>query len=238
MKLIKFFTVAILLGTGFSAVAAEETLKGVVATAEFGMVLTSGNTENSTTTGKFEVSNDLEQWLHSLKFDIVSAKADGVTTAERYLFNLKTNFKMDTEQFFFAGLAYSVDKFSGFDSQTTLVAGYGRVLYDTESFKLSAEVGPGYRKSKLEAGGDESEAIVHVGAKGKYIVNDASHVAAEVTVDGGSEQTISIVDLGYVNKLNNSLALKIGFNTKKSSNVPVGIKNTDTITSVSLLYSF
>jgi len=238
--IIKLVTVCLLSTVAFSASSEEKTKepKGWFGAAEFGLVITSGNTDTSTATGKFEVSYDLEKWLHFAKFDIVNAEVDNTTTAERYLLNLKSDYKMDDEQFLFAGFTHDVDKFSGFDSQSTLVAGYGRKLYHSETFQLSAEVGPGYRISELDDGSNDSEAIIHFGSKGKYTVNEYSHFVADLTVDGGSDQTISIFNIGYVNKLNNALALKLSYNIKNSSSVPVGSKKTDTITAVSLLYSF
>lgn len=212
--------------------------KGFSGAAEFGMVLTSGNTDTSTTTGRFEVSYDLEKWLHFARFNIVNSEVDNATTAERYLLNLKSDYKMDDDQFLFAGATHDIDKFSGFDSQSTIATGYGRKLYDTETLHLSAEIGPGYRTSKLDDGSSDSEAILHLGSKGKYIVNEYSHFVADLNIDAGSNQTITVFNIGYVNKLNNALALKLAYNIKKSSNVPVGTDNTDTITSVNLLYSF
>lgn len=236
----KAATVCLLSVVAFSAYSEEKAKepKGWFGAAEFGLVVTSGNTDTSTTTGKFEVSYDLEKWLHFAKFDIVSAEVDNTTTAERYLLNLKSDYKMDDEQFLFAGFTHDVNKFSGFDSQSTVVAGYGKTLYDTETFQLSAEVGPGYRTSELDDGSNDSEFIFHFGSKGKYTMNEYSHFVADLTVDGGSDQTISIFNIGYVNKLNNALALKLSYNIKNSSSVPAGNKKTDTITAVSLLYSF
>jgi len=236
----KTASVCLLLAMSLPAYSAEEEKepKGWFGAAEFGLVITSGNTDTSTATGKFEVSYDLEKWLHFAKLEVVNAEVDDTTTAERYLLNLKSDYKMDDNQFLFAGFTHDIDKFSGFDSQSTLVAGYGRKLYDTENFQLSAEIGPGYRTSELDDGSNDSEAILHLGSKGKYTVNEYSHFVADLTIDGGSDQTISIFNIGYVNKLNNALALKLSFNIKKSSNVPVGNDDTDTITSVSLLYSF
>lgn len=212
--------------------------KGLTGSAEFGMVVTSGNTDNSTTTGKFELSYDTNNWLHFGKVEGVTAETDNVSTAERYLLNLKSDYKLLDDQFLFVGLGYDVDKFSGFDYQSTVTMGYGRNIFTSDEFKLSAEIGPGYRKSKLETGETESESIVHLGAKSKYTINEASHIAGTLNIDSGEGQTISILDLGYVNKLNASLALKVGFNIKRTSDVPVDVEKTDRITSVSLLYSF
>jgi len=235
-KKIAMITVATL---NLSANAAEEVApKGITGSAEFGMVITSGNTDNSTTNGKFEISNDTEQWLHFGSLNVIAAETDNTSTAERYLLNLKSDYKLDETQFLFASLSYDVDKFSGFDSQTTFAVGYGRNFYNTETFKLSAEVGPGYRVNELETGEDESETVLHLGAKSKYVLNENSHFVGDLSLDSGSDQTITIIDLGYVNKLSNTLALKLGYNYKNSSEVPVGTEKTDTITSVSLLYSF
>ncbi|HFB67203.1 MAG TPA: DUF481 domain-containing protein [Aeromonadales bacterium] len=212
--------------------------KGLSGSAEFGLVVTTGNTDNSTTNGKFKLSEDTKNWFHDFSLDVVNAKTDGVKTAERYFFNAKSNYKLDKNQFLFVGLSHDIDKFSGFDYQTSVTAGYGRKLYDDKTFKLSAEIGPGYRISEFDTGGSEKEGIIHLGAKSKYIINEFSSVGADLSVDSGSNQTISILDLGYVNKLTSALALKVGYNVKNSSNAPVGNKSTDTITAVSLLYSF
>lgn len=212
--------------------------KGLSGSAEFGLVVTTGNTDNSTTNGKFKLSDDTKNWFHDFSLDVVKAKTDGVKTAERYFFNAKSNYKLDKNEFLFVGLTHDIDKFSGFDYQTSITAGYGRKLYDDKTFKLSAEVGPGYRISEFDTGGSEDETIIHLGAKSKYVINEYSSLNADMSVDSGSNQTISILDLGYVNKLTTALALKVGYNVKNSTNAPVGNKATDTITAVSLLYSF
>lgn len=212
--------------------------KGLSGAAEFGMVVTSGNSDSSTINGQFSIENDIEKWLHSGKLSVVNTESENVTTAERYVLKLKSNYKLGDNQFLFGSLNHDVDEFSGFDYQTSVVVGYGRKLYNTEKFQLSIEAGPGYRTSKLKTGGDESESILHVGADSKYVINDATFIDASLSIESGSDQTISELDVGYVNKLSSSLALKLGYNVKHSSDVPVGSKKTDSITSVSLLYSF
>jgi len=240
MQLNKIIMMAVLSSSAINLAQAADVKgpKGLSGTAEFGMVLTSGNSDSTTVNGKFAAENDLEKWLHAGKLDFVKAESENVTTAERYVLNLKSNYKLGDDQFLFGGLTHDVDEFSGYDYQTSVVAGYGRILHDTDKYKLSVEIGPGYRTSKLRTGGDESEGILHLGAISKYIVNEASFIDASLTIDTGSDQTITVLELGYVNTLSDSLALKLGYNMKNSSEVPVGSKKTDSITSVSLIYSF
>jgi len=224
--------------TGLVQAAEQEGPKGMSGSAEFGMILTSGNSDSSTLNGKFALTNDTAQWLHTASLDLVRAESENVKTAERFVLNAKSNYKLQDAQFLFVGLKHDIDKFSGFDYQTSLTAGYGRKLYDTDQYKLSVEIGPGYRISKLKAGGDDNEAILHLGATSKYIINKASSLDGALVIDSGSSQTITALALGYVNSLSDSLALKIGYNLKHSSDVPAGSKKSDSITSVSLIYSF
>jgi putative salt-induced outer membrane protein len=218
--------------------AEDQDPKGMTGRAEFGMVLTSGNSDSSTMNGKFSLTNDTEQWLHVASLDLLRAESESVKTAEHYVLNAKSNYKLQDDQFLFVGLNHDVDKFSGFDYQTSITAGYGRKLYDTEQYKLSLEIGPGYRISKLKAGGDNNEAILHLGAISKYIINPASYLDGTLVIDTGSSQTITVLALGYVNSLSSSLALKVGYNLKHSSDVPAGTNKSDSITSISLIYSF
>lgn len=232
------FAVAFFAAINLAQAADDKEPKGLSGSAEFGLVATSGNSDNSTANGKFAIANDIEKWLHTGKLTIVNTESENVTTAERYVLKLKSNYKLGGNQFLFAGLTHDVDEFSGFDYQTSVVVGYGRVLYDTEKFKLSMEIGPGYRTSKLKTGGDESEGIVGFAAVSKYIVNEATFIDAGLSVESGSDQTITELELGYVNSLTQSLALKLGYDLKHSSDVPAGSTKTDTITSVNLIYSF
>ena len=236
----KILTIALLSALSFSqAQAAEdEGPKGMSGSAEFGMILTSGNSDSSTLNGKFALTNDTVEWLHTASLDMVRAESESVKTAERYVLNAKSNYKLQDDQFLFVGLNHDVDKFSGFDYQTSITAGYGRKLYDTDQYKLSVEIGPGYRISKFKAGGDDNEGILHLGATSKYIINKASYLDGKLVIDTGSNQTITALALGYVNSLSSSLALKLGYNLKHSSDVPAGTNKSDSITSVSLIYSF
>ena len=240
MRMNKFILLAAMSAsvTNFAQAAEDMDPKGLSGAAEFGMIVTSGNSTNSTVNGKFSVENDVEKWLHTGKLSIVNSESENVTTAERYLLKLKSNYKLGGKHFLFGGLTHDVDKFSGYDYQTSIIAGYGQIIHDTDKYKLSIEIGPGYRSSKLITGEDDQEGILHLGAVSKYIVNEATYIDATLNIDSGSDQTITGLELGYVNSLTQSLALKVGYDLKNSSSVPVGTKKTDTITSVSLIYSF
>jgi len=216
----------------------EKKPQGFSGITELGIVVTSGNSSNTTTTGRIDLNYDLRRWLHHLKVNVINTQTDGIRTAERYNLNTKSNYKLQNEQFLFLSFTHDIDNFSGFQYQSAVAMGYGRNIISNDTMKWSVDVGPGYRISEFKSGGNNKEAIVHVGSNAKYSINKLSSLKAELNVDHGKSQTISILDLGYINQLSKSLAIKVGYNIKKSSNVPIGSKATDTITSISLLYSF
>jgi len=63
-------------------------------------------------------------------------------------------------------------------------------------------------------------------------------VKEELSVEGGSDNTYteSITELKL--RINAALAMEVTFSVKDNSDVPAGIKNTDTATAVTLVYDF
>ncbi len=212
--------------------------KGLSGNVDFGLVITTGNSETTTTTGKFAMVDDREKWRHQFKFEAIQAESDGEDTVERYLTNIQIDRKLEKGKYLFGAIIHDVDKFSGFDYQSTMVVGYGKIFYDNKKFKLSADIGPGYRYSQFDAGGNEQEAIIHVGAKSEYNFTESTKLAGNVSVDNGSEQTITFLDIGFVSKVTDDISIKLNYNVKNTSNAPVGSSSTDTVTSINIVYGF
>ncbi|PIP79864.1 MAG: hypothetical protein COW84_08310 [Gammaproteobacteria bacterium CG22_combo_CG10-13_8_21_14_all_40_8] len=212
--------------------------KGFTGEIEFGFVVTKGNSDNSNSAAKIALIDDRAVWRHQLRLEANKADADGVNTVERYLMNFQSDRKLQTGAYFFGAVSHEIDKFSGFDYQSTAVLGYGKNFYDEKKFKLSADSGPGYRYSKLDQGGNEQEAILHIGAKSQYIFTEATKLSANLSMDNGSQQTITFFDVGLVSKLTSSLSVRFNFNVKNTSNAPDDKKATDTITSFNVVYGF
>ena len=60
----------------------------------------------------------------------------------------QSDYKLSVRSFWFGGLHYDADKFSGFDYQTSLITGYGNKFFDTDTYKFSSQLGAGFRRSK------------------------------------------------------------------------------------------
>jgi putative salt-induced outer membrane protein YdiY len=67
-------------------------------------------------------------------------------------------------------------------------------------------------------------------------LTDSTKVLAKMTVESGSSNTLSRGDLALQVKMTQLLAISVGLNAVNNSNPPVGLKKTDTLTTLILVY--
>jgi putative salt-induced outer membrane protein len=205
---------------------------------ELGIVTTSGNTETQTINAKAKVENERAKWRHSVTFEGLKSSDADSTTAERYFVSGQTNYKYTKNNYSFITASYEDDRFSGYDYRASEAIGYGRRLVGRDDLKFDLEAGPGARQSKLENDGTDNETILRAAAKLFWGISATSKFTEDLSVEAGENSTISKSVSGLTSKVNGNLATKITYTVKHTSDVPEGIKNTDTETAVTLVYSF
>ncbi len=208
------------------------------ASAELGFVSTSGNTETETLNGKIEATKDGKTWRHEGEATALKSSDELGTTAEKYTLSAQSSYKLTEPNFLFGNISYENDKFSGYQYRVTETIGYGRRVISDESMKLDLEIGPGARQSKLDNGDTESEGIVRGAAKFKWKISPTSKFSEVLTVEAGEDVTVTKSVTSLSSKINSALSMKITFTYKNTSEVPVGVEETDTETAVTLVYSF
>lgn len=215
----------------------EDTWK---ASVEFGLVNTTGNTETQTITSKAKVELDKVQWRHSAAFESLSSSDEAGTTAERYEVNGQSNYKIGASKrnYLFFMINYEDDRFSGYDYRATETIGYGRRVVEEPSLTLDLEIGPGARQSELENGDSEDEGLLRGAAKLAWKISGTSSLTEDLSVEAGEDTTISKSVTALTAKINSSLATKVTYTVKNTSDVPVDTEKTDTETAVTLIYTF
>lgn len=213
--------------------------------AELGYVMTTGNSETSTTNAKFDATHEKDAWRHNVHAEAFGAKTtDSVTdiettSAERYQLSGKSDYKYSEFNYVFGLINYDKDRFSGFEYQTTAAVGYGRRLLNDDDMTLDLEVGPGIRIIKLDGAADsDSEGVLRMAAKYKWNISPTSTFTEDFSIDAGSDLTVSKSVTALTAKVNSSLAMKISLTLRNNSEVPIGKEETDTETAVTLVYSF
>lgn len=231
---------------GATPLAQAQDRGDVNAEFEIGILVTSGNTEESNLNGRLAFGNEFPRWRNTAEISGRHTKADDETTAEQYRAEGETNYKFNERQYWFLRGAWEDDRFSGYAFESSTTAGYGNRIWESGElsfFSLSA--GLGYRYNRLEEpdeNGNEAEdsAIARLAAQFDYAISDRALFRQKLSTEVGLEENnaISLSETALQATVIGNLALKTAFRVKHVSDPPDDKKQTDTETALTLLYTF
>lgn len=211
--------------------------KGV---GEFGFVSTSGNTDTQSLNLRLEFTKATENWRYRLAGAALSSSKNGDKDAERYQAEMQADRKLNEKSYLFGVYRYDADKFGAYDPQQSITAGYGRELMKSENHVLNGEIGVGYKKSKAVSTGESSNEMI-----GRFLLDDLWTITPSTAwnnrllVEMGSDNTFTQFNTGLVVSMSERFALKLGWEYRHNSDIPVGvIDKTDTTTTANLVYNF
>jgi len=218
--------------------APTETPDRLKGKAELGYLATSGNTDTSSLNAKLGMEFDAMSWRHSLNAAAVKAEDSGITTAERYQFGVKSDYKLNEHDYLFATVNWEQDEFAGFSQRTSEAVGYGRRLISSPAHHLDLEIGAGARQTDLLVGPDEYETILRLAGKYRWFISAGATFDQSVIVEKGGTNTYSESVSALAAKVNAALSLKVSYTIKSNSEVPAGLERTDTYTAIGIEYAF
>ena len=223
----------------------------VTGDVELGFLLTSGNTDAFAIRANSELVHDLEYFRNRYQLqsllqknnvaDVNTGERNRVTTASRYAFTGQSNYKLVTgrESIFGRG-AYAYDKFGAFRQQASLVVGYGNRIYEKLTNYLDLETGPGFSQQQTAAGDRRSGAIWFLAANLDYALFDNSSfrqtLEGAVSLDGENSTLLSRSSITA--KVVDKLSMRFNFIVRYNSRPEGDLRETDTETSASLVYTF
>ncbi len=231
----------ILSATSVFAQDEEEEIKlGWEGTGEFGFVSTTGNTDSVALNAKLNFVLTRERWRHRFSGTALQTSEDGITDNERYTLEIQSDRKLSEESWLFGAFRWDADKFGSYDPQLSFTAGYGRQLMKSEKHELKGEIGAGYRRLEERISGESStEAIA------RFLLDDAWQVWSttlwtnRLLIESGSSNTFMQFNTALAVSMTEKFAVKLGFEVRNNTTTPPGdTENTDTITSVNLVYNF
>jgi putative salt-induced outer membrane protein YdiY len=216
--------------------------------AELGAITTSGNTTGTSVTGKIDARHEMSNWSNEYIFsgyfkEDETANADGTRTrtrsAERFQLSAKAAFKLleDGNRAFVLG-SHVNDKFGAYTRYSTLAVGYGTQMLKREDKTVDVEIGPGYFHGESAAGDQEAGMTVHGAAQLRWRVSPSAAFSQTVSVERGTSNTHTVAETSLSTKINGTMQMKAAFSARSDSKVPEDKKNTDTQTSLTLVYSF
>ncbi|MBK7115383.1 MAG: DUF481 domain-containing protein [Proteobacteria bacterium] len=208
---------------------------------EAGIAVASGNTDTKSANAKVAVSNKVDKWEHLASLGGNYVRTDGDTTAKRWELGLQTRYSFSGNTFWYGGLRYEEDKFSGFDHQGVVSTGVGRKFIDNDTTHFSGQVGVGYKFYKtlavgLVPGSKESEAVGVAGLDFDHKLTDTTKVYDKFSAEVTSGNNFLQNEIGLAVKMSDRLALSLAYAVRHNTDPPAGFKKTDTLSTLNLVY--
>jgi putative salt-induced outer membrane protein len=242
-------------------VSAEEKT-ALTVSAELGILFKTGNTKSGDIKAGLNIKYEEARWLSLLSFNALAKKLkqkDEVTgedvfesTDNKWDILGQTNYSLEEggKNYLYGNLFYEQDKFSSFSYQTSFSAGWGRHWWETETSSFFADIGPGIKYDVTRADTtatpaiiESSETAVIVQAQALYTkqINDfvefKQYFVAKQAVES-DKNSVYKSETSLTTKLIDSLQFKFAFRVDYDTEVNGDAENTNTETSVTLVYSF
>lgn len=213
----------------------DEPFKGQ---AELGYNKISGNSNSESLRAGADMTWFDAPWSYNLQLSAKSASDDDETSAEEYMVQGRTRYNLSLYNYLFGMARWDKDRFSGYDSQTTLVGGYGRQILVGPPHSLAVEVGPGVRHDEYEEGGNDNVGLLYGGLDYDWQFSENSKFSQSLATEASDENIIGRSETALTVSMNDALALKVSYEVEFNDNPPEGASSqTDTTTGVSLVYS-
>jgi len=224
-------------------VFANGEVKPLSMNGEFGYIATTGNTETTSIKGSVSAHNELAKWSNDFivealyKKDKISGTEQ--TTAQKYFLSAQGNYKLENPEHRLFGFAsYEDDRFSSFDYQATLAAGWSQKIWEDDVSGFSYSVGPGYAFIQTNEGVNQNGPVVRAALDYQWKISDTANFKQLLSTEVGSDNTKSKSETSVSAQIDSDLSLKVSFILDHNSDVTEGIDNLDTQTAVTLVYSF
>jgi len=258
ISLIALATACYLPVAAFAADATAVKTSPFTSSAELGFLYKTGNTKSADINAGMSIKYEQGQWLSTLDFDILAKQTekavDGgdkmslTTTEQKWTVDSKTNYTLDknSTNYMYGNVFYEDNRFTSYDSQSSISAGWGRNWYKTDKASFFADIGPGFKRDVTKATDimpSETTTSLIVQAQALYLrkINDfvefKQTLSAKMSAKSDDNNTYK-AESSITTKLIETLQLKFTVTLDYNSKVDADKENLDTQTSVTLVYSF
>ena len=230
-----------------TAPSVAQNIKPISMDGEFGLIITTGNTEATSLSAGLSGTQELVDWSNEYKFDALY-KQDKVlrgdnkvteTTAQKYFLSGQANYKLTKEnQRLFVFGSYEDDRFSDFKYQSTVALGWNQQVFANETSKFSYSIGPGYSFSKNQTGKNLNSVIVRAALQYSLKLSQTARITQSLSSEWGEFNTKSRSVTAVSATLKDALSMKVSLKLDHNSDVEGNSKKLDTETAVTLVYTF
>jgi len=212
--------------------------EGWQGSVSLGYLATTGNTNTRSLNAQALAGYKSGPWQDLLSLQALQSSENGVTTAENYDLNGQSDYSFTDMDYIFGMADYLRDTFSGYQRRTSEILGYGRRLLATDTQQLDLEFGAGARQTRNTNDTSDNGLVEMLAANYLWKFAEKSNFSENLSVVHGTDSTFTQSVTALTTNLAGDFALSLSYSVKHNSTVLPGFKNTDTITAVSLVYTF
>jgi len=230
------------------AVFAEDDVKPFTMEGELGFISTTGNTETTSITAGINAHQELEDWSNDYAIEglykqetIEGSDGEDVefTSAQKFFASAQGNYKLENPDYRLFGFAsYEDDRFSNFNYQATIAAGWNQKVLKSKKHTLEYSIGPGYSFIETQDGESFDSVIVRASSAYSWKISDTAKFTQTVSTEIGSDNTKSRAESALTATISGNLSMRLSFKLDHNSNVANNVEKLDTETAVSLVYNF
>ena len=225
--------------------------------AELGFLYKTGNTKSADFKAGFNIRHEKNQWLNLINVNLLAKKietedANGDdkfnTTDNKWNIVTQTNYTISPhgKNYIYANVSYEEDRFSSYEKQSSISAGWGRHWYETKTSSLFADIGPGFKHDVIKATDTqtrESNSTLIMQAQALYLHQlnefvEFKQLFVAKYATKSNENSIFKAESSITTKLIESLQMKFSLLIDHNTEAKAPFVKTDTQTSVTLVYSF
>ena len=228
--------------------AQDDEVKPFTMEGELGFISTSGNTETTSISAGIQAHQELEKWSNDYILKGLYKKEtvegdDGedieFTSAQKFFGSAQGNYKLanpDNRLFGFA--SYEDDRFSNFNYQATVAAGWNQKVLQNKRHTLEYSIGPGYSFIETQDGENLDSMIVRASSAYSWKISDTAKFTQTVSTEVGADNTKSRAESALTATISGNLSMRLSFKLDHNTNVDDDVEKLDTETAVSLVYNF
>jgi putative salt-induced outer membrane protein len=212
---------------------------------------TGGNTDTSSANALFHVAHTWEDWKFLFGAEGLYGSTKGQTTAQAWDAHAQANYNINPNLYWFAGLRYDDDKFSGFAYQELVSTGLGYQIIKTDDTKFTAQLGVGERRLRTEmltedavgaitgvqqAPAGESDTVLDAALNFNHSFNPSTKLILGVALESGRLNTQTTWNAALQVKMSTLLSLSAGYQLVRNSAPPDGVGKSASLLTLNLVY--
>jgi putative salt-induced outer membrane protein len=225
---------------------------GWTGAGQLGVVAARGTLDTTTANAKLDATDTIGDWKDTLHLAFLYGESANVSSAQRLEGLWETDYNFSKKMFVFGSVNGEDDHFDGFVYQVTLATGIGYKFIDSDTTKLTGNVGFGYRRLQTETlaaaddngfvertkGPSTSDGVGTAGLDYMQQLTTTTKLTDKLLVQSGGLNTSVANDFAVAVSMTKTLALSVGYGVRYNSAPPTGTKSTDQLFTVNLVYSF